>query len=524
MTTNPADRGSAISVRSRSTRIAYGRALARQAERAMARASDAPPIPGNTARLLVDGPAAFEAWLDALAAAEHYIHLENYIIRADRSGRRFRDVLMARARGGVKVRVLYDWLGCWATPRSFWGPLRDAGVEVLPFGPPSLRDPLGMLRRNHRKVLVVDGDYGSVAGMCIGDDWAGIPEEGVPPWRDTGVELRGPVVRELDAAFRATWTEAGGSGLESTPPIEPEVSGNVSVRVVAGEPGRSRIYRLSQLVAVGVVRRLWITDPYFVAPPAMVESLAATARDGVDVRIIVPAYNNWPVVGGMSRAGYRPLLEAGVRLFEWEGPMIHAKTAVADGVWSRVGSSNLNLASLLGNWELDVAILDPGFAGEMEALFERDMENSVEVCLPRHTPTGDGRPDRRAHARQDLILRGVGDEARLQAARAARERARRGSPAGRLLGRLSRASSVLGRALIGHRTVGREDSGWVAAIGVVLVGLGVLGFFLPTVLAWPVALVLFWLGIAAALQAIAAYQAPAPRAEERPGVPPSERR
>src|SRR5690606_8542880 len=117
----------------------------------------------------------------------------------------------------------------------------------------------------------------------------------------------------------------------------------------------------------------------FVTPPAMTEAFASAARDGVDVRIIVPAYNNWPVVGGFSRAGYRPLLQAGVRLFEWEGPMIHAKTAVADGVWSRVGSSNLNLASLLGNWELDLAILDRSVAGVMEDLFIRDMQSSVEL-------------------------------------------------------------------------------------------------------------------------------------------------
>src|SRR5690606_31848379 len=148
-------------------------------------------------------------------------------------------------------------------------------------------------------------------------------------------------------------------------PDEVPRAGDVAVRVVEGEPGRSRIYRLSQFVAVGVERRHWITDPYYVTSPAMTEASAVAAGNAVGVPLIVPAYNNWPIVGGFSRAGYRPLLEAGVRLFEWEGPMIHAKTAVADGIWSRVGSSNLNLASLLGNWELDVAILDRQVAAEM---------------------------------------------------------------------------------------------------------------------------------------------------------------
>jgi cardiolipin synthase A/B len=266
---------------------------------------------------------------------------------------------------------------------------------------------------------------------------------------------------------------------------------------VEGEPGRSRIYRLSQFVAVGVERRLWITDPYFVTPPAMTEALAAAARDGVDVRILVPAYNNWPIVGGLSRAGYRPLLEAGVRLFEWEGPMIHAKTAVADGIWSRVGSSNLNLASLLGNWELDVAIVDSEFAREMEELFLHDLQSSVEITL--HSASA--RTNRFMHRRPVVADRGDGMASEVESARAARARAPRGRPIGRMLGRIARASSVLGRALVGQRLVGREDGGWIAAIGFTLIALGVVGFFAPRVLAWPLSFLLFWLGIASLFRA-----------------------
>ena len=204
-------------------------------------------------------------------------------------------------------------------------------------------------------------------------------------------------------------------------------AGDVSIRVVEGEPGRSRIYRLSQFVAVGVERRLWITDPYFVAPPAMSEALAAAARDNVDVRILVPAYNNWPVVGGFSRAGYRPLLEAGVRVFEWEGPMIHAKTAVADGIWTRIGSSNLNLASLLSNWELDVAILDRSVGAVMEEVFLRDLASSVEVGLPSQRAD----KSRRSLVREPVTeIGGQRLEGNIGAAREARRRARRGSPVG----------------------------------------------------------------------------------------------
>ena len=484
----------------RAESLTIPRALVHSAERAMLRASDSVQIRGNTARLLVDGPVAFASWLDAASRATRYVHLENYIVRDDRTGRHFRDALADIARSGVAVRVLYDWLGCWATPADFWRPLQDAGAEVRAFAPPSVRDPFSFLRRDHRKAVIVDGEYASVSGMCIGDEWAGDPAAGVPPWRDTGVEFRGPVAAVVDRAFARTWAGAG-------PPLpldeltEPErisPAGDVAVRVIEGEPGRSRIYRLAQFVAVGVEQRLWITDPYFVLPPAMTEALASAARDGVDVRVIVPAYNNWPVVGGMSRAGYRPLLEAGVRLFEWEGPMIHAKTAVADGVWTRIGSSNMNLASLLGNWELDVAILDREFAIEMERLFERDLESSVEVQLASAVRPGRGFSRERRSTERRLTER-PGPE--LRQARKARRRAYRGNGGLRLLGRLARAASVLGRALVGRRIIGREDTGWITVIGALLLGLAIVGLVLPRVLAWPLAFVLFWIGVASLFRA-----------------------
>jgi cardiolipin synthase len=480
--------------------LMLARALVRQAERAMVRASDAPLVRGNAAHLLVDGPVTFDAWKRAIARAERWIHLENYIIRDDGTGRRFRELLCERAREGIRVRVLYDSLGCWATPRRFWRPLREAGAEVRAFASPHLTDPLNLLRRDHRKVLAVDGIYASVAGMCIGDEWAGDPAAGVPPWRDTAVELQGPVAAVIDRAFARTWALAGGALPPDEVPDPDGVprAGDVSVRVVEGEPGRSRIYRLSQFVAVGVERRLWITDPYFVTPPAMTEALAAAARDGVDVRIILPAYNNWPVVGGFSRAGYRPLLEAGVRLFEWEGPMIHAKTSVADGMWARVGSSNLNLASLLGNWEIDVAILDRDVAQEMERLFLRDLQSSVEITLR----PSDGAPSRRALQRRPVVEPGPErSDDEVESARAARARAPRGRFLGRFLGRIARAGSVLGRALVGLRTVGREDRGWIVLIAAFLLASSALGFLAPRILAWPLAFLLFWLGVASLVRA-----------------------
>jgi cardiolipin synthase A/B len=480
----------------RAASLAQMRTLVRYAERAMVRATDAVQVRGNTARLLIDGPEAFRSWEERIGQARHWVHLENYILRDDRTGRRFRELLAERAREGVPVRLLYDWLGCWATPRSFWRPLRDAGVEVRAFAPPRVSDPLNFFRRDHRKVLAVDGEYASITGMCIGDEWAGDPQAGIAPWRDTGVEFRGPVAAVIDRAFARTWAIAGGvlPPEELPDPDQAPRLGETAVRVVEGEPGRSRIYRLSELVQVGVERSLWITDPYFVLPPPMAESLAAAARDGVDVRVIVPAYNNWPIVGGMSRAGYRPLLEAGVRLFEWEGPMIHAKTAVADGVWSRVGSSNMNLASLLGNWEIDVAVLDRGFAKEMEALFLHDMQSSVEITLARPR---EGAPFRERRSTERVVVEVPGQEERPSrlSARERRRRSHRGTNVGRVMGRLARAGSVLSRALVGQRSIGREDRGWVAALAVILLLLSAVGILRPRLVAVPISLLLAWLSL-----------------------------
>jgi cardiolipin synthase len=335
--------------------------------------------------------------------------------------------------------------------------------------------------------------------MCIGDEWAGDPDAGIPGWRDTGAEFRGPVAAVLDRAFSRTWAIAGAPlpPDEIPDPAAERPVGDVSVRVVEGVPGKSRIYRLSQFLALAVEERLWITDPYFLVPPAMVEALSAAARGGVDVRVLLPAYNNWPIVGGMSRAGYRPLLEAGVRIFEWEGPMIHAKTAVIDGVWSRVGSSNQNLASLLGNWELDVAVTDRHFATEMEKLFEADLASAVEVRLLHSAFSPQPYRERRAVER--VVVEDP--EERLkpgrQKARDARRRSYRATGGARLLGRLARAATVLGRALIGERLIGREDVGWIAVVAGLLFAYATLGFFYPKWVAWPVALLFLWLGLGA---------------------------
>jgi cardiolipin synthase A/B len=346
---------------------------------AINRAGGGRPVPGNRVDLLIDGPDSYSAMLEAIAQARHWIHFENYIIRSDTAGWRFAELLARRAREGVHVRVLYDWFGSIGTSRGYWRYLRGAGVEVRSFHPPALLDIVSNISRNHRKLVVADGARAILGGLCIGCEWTGEKHPGGQPWRDTAVDIHGPAAAVLDQTFVGIWASTGGQvpGDQVAGVIPP--AGNAEVRVISGEPGRERAYRVIELLAGGSVERLWITDAYLVAPPRLFQALRDSARDGVDVRLLVPGSSDVPLVRNLSRIGYRDLLRSGARIYEWDGPMLHAKSIVCDHRWVRIGSSNLNPSSLLGNYELDVLIEDSGLARLLEDQFRLDIARSREV-------------------------------------------------------------------------------------------------------------------------------------------------
>ncbi|HUF35352.1 MAG TPA: phospholipase D-like domain-containing protein, partial [Gemmatimonadales bacterium] len=353
------------------------------AERSVAsavnRAAGGRPIPGNQVGLLIDGPEVYHAMLGVIAGASRWIHFENYIIRSDAVGWRFAEQLAARARDGVRVRVLYDWIGSIATSRKLWRHLRAHGVEVRPFNSLKPLDLVANVSRNHRKLVVADGSRAVIGGLCIGCEWTGEGIDGGQPWRDTAVEIAGPAAAVLDQAFARTWEAAGGRVADDDVAGRVTPMGDADVRVISGEPGRERAYRVIELLAAGSINRIWFTDAYMVAPPRLFQALRDAARDGVDVRMLVPGSSDLPLIRNLSRIGYRDLLRGGVRIFEWDGPMLHAKTIVADARWVRVGSSNLNPSSLLGNFELDVLVEDPALAEAMERQFRLDISRSREV-------------------------------------------------------------------------------------------------------------------------------------------------
>ncbi|KZV14899.1 Cardiolipin synthetase [Dorcoceras hygrometricum] len=449
------------------------------AEQALSRSAGAPLLGGNTVELLIDGEAHFSAWLQAIRGARRHVLLENYIIRDDEVGRTFRDALAERAQAGVLVAVVADWMGCLGqSGRAFWQPLRAAGGQVRVFNPPRLGQPFGWVSRDHRKLLVVDGAQGFLSGVCISAKWLGDERRGVPPWRDTGVALGGPVVAEMQAAFAQSWAEAGGElpGLRAAE----TTAGNVALRLIATQPSSAGIYRLDQMIAALARRTLWLTDAYFVGTAPYVQALTAAARDGVDVRLLVPGTSDIPVVASLSRSGYRPLLQAGIRVFEWNGSMLHAKTAVADGQWARVGSSNLNLASWLNNREIDVAIEDAGFAAQLAAQYEHDLAHATEIVL---SP--------RRHRRDKL------DSAAERPPRARHD----GGSSSRAATGAVRLANRMGAALVDRRVLGRADAGPLALGALALLLLAVLAWRWPAVLAWPLGLLCAWLALNLAIRA-----------------------
>lgn len=450
------------------------------AEQALSRSAGAPLIGGNAVELLIDARAHFDAWLAAIAAAKRHVFVENYIIRDDSIGQAFRAALVERARAGVVVAVIGDWVGCLGQSRaSFWNELRAAGGHVRIYNPPKLGSSFGWVSRDHRKVLVVDGEVGFLSGVCLSEKWLGNPARDVPPWRDTGVMIHGPAVAEIEHAFTDSWQQAGEPLPDDerlSPIVDSGDAGEVSLRVIATQPSTAGMYRLDQMVAAMASKTLWLTDAYFVGVAPYVQALAAAARDGVDVRLLVPGTSDIPMVAGMSRSGYRPLLKAGIRVFEWNGSMLHAKTAVADGRWARVGSSNLNIASWLSNREIDVAIEDNGFAEKLEAQYEADLENATEILLR-------GRRRRSGNERM-----------RSRSPRPPRPRHTGGSSSRAAAGALRLANTV-GAALTEHRVLGDTETGPLIAGAVTAIVLTIVAIFWPAVIAWPLALIGAWFAV-----------------------------
>lgn len=351
----------------------------------------APPsdfLPENDVRLLRDGEETFPAMLEAIATATDRVHCEVFTLRDDATGRRFSDAFCDRARAGVDVRIVYDGVGSMTTPETFFTRMRDAGVRAYPFHPVApWRRHWGLSRRDHRKILVVDGTVGFAGGLNI-DSCHASADQGGAGWRDTHARLVGPAVADLERHFLETWMHTADP---RDAPLEllgyltpPDRAGEMGVRVVANRmrPGRSPIRRAYLHALVAAKKRAWITNPYFLPDARIVRALVSAARRGVDVRILVPEKSDVPAVDLAARPIFRHLLHRGVRVYQWTRGILHAKTAVIDDDWATVGSFNLDPVSFT-NLELNLIVSHTGFASAVQQMFLADLRTSGELVPTR---------------------------------------------------------------------------------------------------------------------------------------------
>jgi len=369
-------------------------------------ATGRPLIVGNKVTLLFDGPKTIAAMMAAVSVAKDSINLETYLFDQDPLGLKFADDLIAKQKEGVQVNIIYDCVGTLGTPQAFFDRMQTAGIRLLPYHPVSPLHKLGRWRlnnRDHRKILVVDGRIAFIGGINISSVYSsgsvlhsiGKADEPAIAWRDTDLQIEGPAVAEFQKLFMTTWEKQKGKPLAAKdyfPALAPQ--GKEIVRAIGSTPDDpySQFY-LTLISAIdNAEKELHITQAYFVPGSRLLKSLTDAAARGVDVRLVLPSRTDSESTFHAGRAHYSSLLKAGVKIFERRGALLHSKTAVIDGVWSCVGSSNLDWRSFLDNDEVNAVVLGREFAGQMETMFARDLSYSQAI-------------DPAAWERRSLVLR-----------------------------------------------------------------------------------------------------------------------
>ncbi len=352
-----------------------------------------PLVVGNRVVLLEDGSATYQAMFRAIKAAKDHINIESYIIDDDEVGHQFADLLIERQSQGVQVNMIYDSIGALGTEKSFFGRMTQAGIAVLefnPINPLTVKKPWELNHRDHRKLLVVDGHTAFLGGINISSVYSSgsfikgsrAPVGAASGWRDTDIQIDGPVVANFQKMFIDTWVKQRGNALapkDYFPTLEPR--GKDIVRAIGSTPDDpfSMIYLTLISAITNAEKQVYLTNAYFVPDPQLVNALLDAAARGVDVRLILPSHSDSATVLFASRSHYANLLAGGVKIYERHGALLHAKTALVDGVWSCVGSSNLDWRSALDNDEINAVILGADYGRQMQAAFARDMAASEAI-------------------------------------------------------------------------------------------------------------------------------------------------
>jgi len=357
--------------------------------------SDSPLLAGNKVTLLQDGPATYGAMFAAIGAARDHINMETYIIEDDEVGRRFAAALIEKQRQGVQVNLIHDSVGTLGTPADFFQRLVDAGIKVVEFNPVNpLTAKAGwdVNQRDHRKLLVVDGRTGILGGINISSVYSSgsfVGRKSTRPsdkqaWRDTDLQIEGPVVAELQKLFLETWEKQKGEALaprEFFPVLAR--AGNEVVHSIGSSPddAYSLIYATLISAINSAEREVLLTNAYFVPDPQLVASLKNAVARGVDVKLVLPGRTDSALVFHAGRSHYSDLLRSGIKIYERKDVLLHAKTALIDGVWSTVGSTNLDWRSFLHNQELNAVVLGAEFGARMRKAFDDDLAQSRQITL-----------------------------------------------------------------------------------------------------------------------------------------------
>ncbi len=344
------------------------------------------PTAGNQVELLAEDQGAFQRIEDALTAARATIWAEYYLVRNDETGRRFLAILTARAREGVEVRLLYDAVGSFGLEGPWLRALRAAGGRVAPFLPFNpFRRHWSLHLRNHRKLVVVDGAVAFTGGMNVGDEYSGRSRrKGRQHFQDSHLRIEGPATVDFAELFAEDWRYATGERLAPPAPgaDAPGPGGAIVCPLPSGPDQRLNASAHTYFAGIARARReCFLTTPYFVPDEPTIRALVSAARGGVDVRVLVPARSDVPLIGLVGRSYHRELVRGGVRIFEYQPAMLHAKTMVVDGSWGIVGSANVDMRSFRLNFEIGAVVHDPAFAAALTARFHLELSASDEVSI-----------------------------------------------------------------------------------------------------------------------------------------------
>jgi cardiolipin synthase len=342
---------------------------------------------GNSVTLYKHGGDFFPALFGAFQSASTSISLEYYTINDDSIGREFSDLLLAAAARGVRVSLIYDYVGCIDTPGSYFRKLESGGVRCLPFNPPAFRTLTWIDRRSHRKIAIIDGTTAFMGGMNIGLEYSGYGDT-PKNWRDVGIGINGPAVEELTRKFREMWEARDNADRETIPlpAPAPEAAGDADVLILCGRPHHTRsvIRSAFRMAIAGAAEKVRIVTPYFIPGPRVLRSLLRAAMRGVGVEIILPSISDVPLVKLASRAYLSPLLKAGVRIYERKETILHAKVMLIDDSWVTIGSANFDYRSFHRNHELNVVIDSREFCGQVDEMFDEDLAKSRPITLQEH--------------------------------------------------------------------------------------------------------------------------------------------